>query len=265
MKGWDSMNKYWAKRTAEAQTAITKKNLKQIERQLVKYYGATMKRVIADFEATYDKLLSTLGDGKEPTPADLYKLDKYWQLQAQTRRELEKLGNRTIATLSKNFELNYFEIYHALGIEGMQSFSTLDKAMVTQMINGVWVADGKNFSQRVWDNTERLMATLNEQLLHCAATGKKTSELKKELQERFGVSYHRADTLARTELTHIQTQAAKQRYTDYGIQYVEVLVDEDEHTCEKCKALIGKKFLTTATPPLPVHPNERCCLIPVID
>lgn len=259
------INKYWADRVAKAQTAITDKNLKQIEKQLVKYYSSTMKRVIEGFENTYNKVLAQKAEGKEVTPALLYRMDSYWQLQAQTRRELEKLGNRTIATLGKNFEINFFEIYHAIALESIQSFSTLDTAMVSQMINSVWVADGKTYSQRVWDNTERLTQTLNEQLLHCAATGKKTSELKKELQERFNVSYHRADTLARTELVHIQTQAAKQRYTDYGIQYVEVLVDEDAHTCDKCKELIGKKFLTTATPPLPVHPNERCCLIPVID
>lgn len=259
------LNKYWADRTAKAQTAITNKNLKQIEKQLVKYYGATMKKVISDFEATYDKLLTTIEDGKDPTPADLYKLDKYWQLQSQMRQELEKLGNRTIVTLSRNFEANFFEVYYSLGIEGMQAFNTLDKPMVTQMVNSIWVADGKNFSQRVWDNTNRLMETLNDQLVHCVVTGKKTTDLKNLLQERFGVSYSRADTLARTELVHIQTQAAKKRYTDYGIQYVEVLVDPDARTCDKCKELIGKKFLTTATPPLPVHPNERCCLVPVID
>lgn len=259
------MSNYWANRAAEAQTAITNKNLKQIEKQLIKYYGSTMKKTISDFEATYDKYLTTLGEGKEPVPADLYKLEKYWQLQAQTRRELEKLGNKTIALLSRNFEANFFEVYYALEIDGMRAFNTLDKSMVQQMINSIWVLDGKNFSQRVWDNTERLMETLNEQLLHCVATGKKTTDLKNLLQERFGVSYSRADTLARTELTHIQTQAAKQRYTDYGIQYVEVLVDADARTCDKCKELIGKKFLTTATPPLPVHPNERCCLVPVID
>ena len=259
------INQYWADRTAKAQTAITNKNLKQIEKQLVKYYESSMRKIISDFEATYDKYLTTLSEGKEPVPADLYKLDKYWQLQAQTRNELQKLGNRSIVALSKNFEAQYFDIYYALGIEGMPAFNTLDKPMVKQMINSIWVADGKTFSQRVWENTERLAETLNEQLLHCVATGKKTTELKNLLQERFGVSYHRADTLARTELVHIQTQAAKQRYTDYGIQYVEVLVDADERTCDKCKELIGKKFLTTATPPLPVHPNERCCLVPVID
>ena len=259
------IDKYWANRTAKAQAAITNKNVKQIEKQLVKYYASVMERLIADYEATYNKYQDSLERGKEPTPADLYKLDKYWQLQAQTRSELEKLGNKSISALSKIFELQYFDTYLALGIEGMPSYSTLDKQLVKQMVNSIWVADGKNYSQRVWENTERLAATLNEQLILCAASGKTTSDLKKQLMERFNVSYNRAKTLAHTEMVHIQTEAAKKRYEDYGIQYVEVLVDVDERTCDKCKALVGKKFLTTATPPLPVHPNERCCLIPVID
>ena len=96
-------------------------------------------------------------------------------------------------------------------------------------------------------------------------TGKKTTELKNLLQERFNVSYRRADTLVRTELAHIQTEAAKKRYEDYGIQYIEVLVDADDRTCDECKALIGKKFPIHAAPPLPVHPNDRCTIIPVID
>ena len=162
-----------------------------------------MKRVIADFENTYNKLLTTVGEGKEPTPADLYKLDKYWAMQAQLRQEVQKLGNKQIAVLSKIFETNFFEVYYSLEIEGMEAFSTLDKAAVRQMINNIWVADGKIFSQRVWDNTSRLLETLNEQLTYCVVAGKKTTELKKLLQERFGVSYHRADTLARTELCHI--------------------------------------------------------------
>ena len=256
---------YWENRLAEAQDAISKKNQKQIEKQLKKYYASTMKQVIADFEATYDKLLATVEDGREPTPADLYKLDKYWQLQAQTRARLEKLGYKSMVALSKAFETNFFEVYYGLNIEGMKAFTTLDETMVKQIINQIWVADGKNFSQRVWDNVNRLRDTLEEGLLHTVATGKKTTELKNLLQERFGVSYRRADTLVRTELTHIQTVAAQKRYQDYGIQYVEVLVDPDTKTCDKCKELIGKKFPITATPPLPVHPNERCSVIPVIE
>ena len=132
------------------------------------------------------------------------------------------------------------------------------------MINQIWVADGKTYSQRVWDNIGRLTETLNEELISCVVTGKKTSELKLKLQERFGVSYRRADTLVRTELVHIQTRAAEQRYKDYGIEMVEVLVDIDDRTCEECAALDGQVFPINAAPVLPLHPNERCCLVPVI-
>jgi hypothetical protein len=47
---------------------------------LKKYYRAAADDVVNQFVATYDKLLTALGEGKAPTPADLYKLDKYWQM-----------------------------------------------------------------------------------------------------------------------------------------------------------------------------------------
>lgn len=256
---------YWANRIAKNQQKIEGKTIKQINKQLQKYYGRAAEKVIRDFEDVYLKIKKAEEDGKEITPADLYKLDKYWEAQAQMKHELEKLGNKEIKVLSRAFETNFFEIYYGIALPSDVAFNTVDKEIVKQLINSVWVADGKTWSQRVWDNTERLAETLNEELIHIVATGKKDSELKAALQERFGVSYHRAETLVRTEVAHIQSEAAKKRYQDYGIEYVEVLVDEDSRTCELCKALKGKRFPTNGTPPLPVHPNERCCLVPVID
>lgn len=259
------MNEYWANRMAASQKKLTDKSVKQIEKQLAKYYAAAMKRSISDFEATYDKLLATVGEGKQPTPADLYRLDKYWQAQGQLRQELQKLGNKQIAALSKIFEINFFDVYYSIGVEGHTAFTTISTEGARQLINSIWAADGKNFSQRVWDNTARLLETLNDGLLDCVITGKKTSELKKVLQERFGVSYRRADTLARTELAHIQTEAAKRRYEDYGIGQVQFWADPDERTCPDCGKLHKKLYPVGAAVPLPLHPNCRCTLLPVID
>ena len=256
---------YWANRIAKNQQKIEGKTIKSINKQLQEYYGRAADKVIKDFEAVYLKILKAQEDGKEVTPADLYKLDKYWEAHAQMTRELEKLGNKEIKLLHKAFRENFFEVYYGIALPGDDAFNTVDTQIVDQLINGIWVADGKTWSQRIWDNTQRLAETLNEELIHVVATGKKDSDLKKLLQERFGVSYHRAETLVRTEVAHIQSEAAKKRYADYGIEYVEVLVDEDHRTCDLCKALKGKKFPTNGTPPLPVHPNERCCLVPVID
>ena len=256
---------YWQNRIAKNQEKIADKTIKQINKQLQDYYGRAANKVVTDFEAVYLKIMKAVEDGKESTPADLYKLDKYWEAHAQMTKELEKLGNKEIKLLHKAFRENFFEIYYGIALPSDTAFNTIDTAMVEQLINSIWVADGKTWSQRVWDNTQRLAETLNEELIHIVATGKKDSDLKKALMERFGVSYHRAETLVRTEVAHIQSEAAKKRYTDYGIEYVEVLVDEDHRTCDLCKALKGKKFPTNGTPPLPVHPNERCCLVPVID
>lgn len=256
---------YWQERMANAQNAISTKTTKQIEKQLRKYYAAAAKRTIEDFESTYNKLLAQKKEGKDITQADLYRLDKYWEAQGQLRQRLQKLGEKKISLLTKYFELNFFDIYHSIAIPGLKAFNTIDDKLVNQLINSVWVADGRTFSQRVWNNIDRLVETLNEQLIYTVVTGKKTTELKNLLQERFNISYRRADTLVRTELAHIQTEAAKKRYEDYGIQYIEVLVDADDRTCDECKALIGKKFPIHAAPPLPIHPNDRCAIIPVID
>jgi SPP1 gp7 family putative phage head morphogenesis protein len=255
---------YWAERVQKAQSAITNKSQKQIEKQLRKYYATAAHRAIQDFESVYNKILSAIEEGKQPTPADLYKLDKYWEAQAALRHELQKLGEKQVVLLTKNFELDFFDIYYSFAIPGSEAFNTTDSAAAMTLINSIWVADGKNWSQRVWDNTERLAQTLHEELVNCVVTGKKTTELKKILQERFNISYRRADTLVRTELAHIQTIAAQKRYQDYGIQEVEVLVDIDHRTCDDCKAISGKRFPINQAPTLPLHPNGRCCLVPVV-
>lgn len=223
-----------------------------------------MTSVISEFEATYDKLLTMKKDGKQPTPADLYKLAKYYEMQSQVAAELTKLGNNQAALLSKQFIDEYMSVYESLAIPGDDAFKTIDRQAAEQAINQIWCADGKSWSQRIWTNTDDLKQTLNDELIKCVISGKKTSELTKLLQERFGVSYNRAATVVRTETAHIQTQAAQQRYTDYGITEVEVFADEDERRCEVCGKLHQKKFPIGGTMPVPAHPNCRCCILPVI-
>lgn len=258
-------NNYWANRLAKAQYKISRKNQKQIDRQLRKYYKSAAQSVIDDFIVTYEKVLTAMENGRKPTPADLYKLDTYWQMQGQTRQQLNMLGERQVAKLTKIFELNFFEIYRSISLQGVTEFNTIDAQMVHQLINQIWCSDGKMWSQRVWENTAYLAQTLNEELVHCVITGKTSSQLKGLLQERFSVSYNNADMLVRTELAHIQTQAAQQRYKDYGIEEVEVLADKDERQCEICGKLHGKRYPVNAQMPVPAHPRCRCCMIPVID
>lgn len=259
---------YWAKRIANMQHKIGDKSIEETNKQIIKYYKTTMRNCIESFEATYDKLLSTLADGREPTPADLYNLDKFWQMQAQLREELNKLGEKEMVLLSKNFESAWEDIYNSVALKSSGNFHRIDREQVNQMINSVWCADGKTWSQRVWDNTEKLAQTLNDELINCVVTGKSTRELKDKLQERFNVSYHQAETLVKTEIAHIQIQASSKRYEDFGLDEYEYFADEDEKTCPVCGKLDGKKFklsemkIGVNAPPL--HPKCRCDILPVV-
>lgn len=263
---------YWAKRQAKIQEELANKSEKKINQQLARYYGASAKRVIDNFERVYNRLLAQQADDKEITPADLYKLDSYWAMQAQLRNELQKLGEKQISLLTKEFEIMFFDVYYSIAPEGLQAFNTIDAAAARQLINTIWCVDGKSFSQRIWGNTERLIESLNEQLILTVATGKKTTNLKQMLQQRFGVSYSRANTLVRTELAHVQTVAAKQRYEDYGLRYYEILGNDDDscgnHSVD-CHEMDGKKFLYSemniGVNAPPFHPNCKCAIIPVVE
>lgn len=259
---------YWAKRIARAQHKIADKSIDETNKQLKKYYETTMKNCIASFEATYDKYQATIKAGNEPSLSTLYNLDKYWQMQAQLREELQKLGEIEIALMSENFEDTWVDIYNSVALKSQPHYSSVDRDTAQQMINSVWCADGKTWSQRVWDNTDLLAQTLNDELINCVVTGKNTNDLKQMLMERFGVSYRQAETLVKTEIAHIQVQAAAEKYQQFGTDEYEYFADNDERTCPICGKLDGKKFkyseMKAGKNAPPMHPRCRCDILPVL-
>lgn len=256
---------YWQDRMTASQQTLLNKSRKEITRKLRKYYVNLSKVLIKDYEALYDKVLLKKANGEAISPATLYQMDKFWSLQAQTRSRMMKLGAYQQSLYSKAFEIFFMSSYKSLNVTGLTAFKTLDEGAVRQVLESIWTADGKNWSSRIWTNTTLLQQTLEEGLIECVAAGKKTSQLKKVLQDRFSVSFNRADTLVRTELAHIQTEAAKQRYSDYGIEQVEIWADPDERTCDICGKLHRKKYPVGANVPIPAHPRCRCCIVPVVD
>ena len=265
------MAEYWAKRQADAQDRLTRTNVKDTEKQLRRYYTDAMQAAIIGFEDTYLHLMERAEDGKT-TPADLYKLDKYWATVAQLDVILKKLGDKQAEALAESFMKEWQEVYESTAVPGQSAFKTANLDIAEQMINGVWCADGKSWSQRIWGNTEALKDALNEGLIECVVTGKKASDLKKRLMNEFGASYRRADMLVRTEMQHIQTTAAKQRYEDDGITKYEFLGREETHGCShspSCHDLDGQVFymkdMKVGRNAPPMHPNCRCSIVPVVD
>ena len=255
-------NKYWADRQERELNIIASKTEAEINAKLDKYYMSVMKQVIADFEAVYNALLAQLANGEKPTVAKLYSLDKYWQMQAKLRNLCEQLGNKEVALLSKKFEDEWEAVYQATALPSDEAFIHVSESNAKAMIQTTWLADGKNFSTRVWNNVEKLITTLDEELVSVVTAGRSTNDLRKQLMERFNVSRSQANTLIRTEVSHIQTAAAEQRFKENGFEeYIYLGREEHELGCD-CKKLDGKRFRfdDPKAPRPPLHPNCRCTI-----
>jgi len=81
---------------------------------------------------------------------------------------------------------------------------------------------------------------------------KKTTEMAKS----------KAVTIARTETLAAGNAAAKQRYKDAGVEMVEWIAAYDDSVCPECESEHGNIYPIGDTPPIPLHPNCRCTLIP---
>ena len=267
---------YWAERQENELNKISTKTESEINKQLDKYYSSVMRKVFEDFEATYNKLITTIGSGNPITVADLYKLDRYWKLQARLKQLCEQLGNKEVELLSKKFEEQWDEVYKKSALPSDEACIVPSESNAKQMINSVWCADGQTWSQRVWGNVSLLQETLNEQLVHVVVAGRSTRDLRKLLQERFDVSRSQANMLINTEVNHIQTASAAKRYEDAGLKQYMVL-GREEGSCIRgkkggkvdCHNMDGKIFdyadMKVGTNAPPFHPNCRCRIKPVVD
>lgn len=259
-------NEYWAERQAKAQDIITEKNTAEIEKQLAKYYKRSMDKIAKEFELTYKTYLLNVERGLQSSPATLYRMDTYWQMQRQLREELQKLGEKQAALFNKKFINQYKQIYRAAALtDAMGGFDSVDLEAAQQIIREIWCADGSSWADRIWKNTEKLQQALNEGLVDCVVSGADSNRLKRRIVDEFGVSFSRADNIVRTELNHIQTQAARKRYEDSGVREVEVWADKDERRCDICGKLHKQRFPVNGQMPVPAHPRCRCRILPVIE
>ena len=273
------MADYWKERMLEAQKKWTDKDIDAINKQLRHYFRVASASIIKEFEAVYDKVLANAEEGKPITPADLYKLDRYYQMNAQLEKVLQNLGDKTSELLEKKFEKEYKHIYSSLATDedgktikasiSDKAFSTIADESAKQVANQIWCADGKSWSQRIWKNLNNLQQTLNDGLIECVVTGKKTSELKKRLMERFNVTYNQAENLVRTEMAHIETQAALDRYKEHGRDKIRIIVDPDERTCDVCAKwddkIVDISEAHTGKNCPPFHPRCRCTIAAVVE
>ena len=115
---------------------------------------------------------------------------------------------------------------------------------------------------------EESAARLAEILADGYKNGQSIDQISTRIQNEFDFfSNTRADRIARTEIMQTSSQGAIEGYKESGVvSKVKFYCAEDERTCEDCLGLHEEEFtLDDSVGVITVHPNCRCCWLPVVD
>lgn len=211
---------------------------------------------------------------KYNAPAYAYRISRYQALQDNIDIELSKMANfeqnidkqRYVDTIKDVYYHNIYDVQKKLGYSF--SFSHIDTKTIELMLKDKWI-DNANFSERIWNNKERLNNYLKINFTADTLTGKSIQRIASELSEALDVGLFNATRLIRTEVNHFANESEMLSYEELGIEKYQFIATLDKRTCVHCGKMDGKIFNLKDRkaginyPPL--HPNDRCTTVAVFD
>ncbi len=292
-------SEYWAKRSLERTTAAEMRSapyLKMIQRtyrETAKYMTGSIQRLYAAYYSSAGKTfdIATLQDiaprgsltklksdmerlGLDTRLPDNYRgrINRLQLMNLQAWAEVKKAALQEQNLSRKMYGSAVEDAYYrtifdtANKLGKTQTFSTLDTKTVNKVLSTKFY--GKNYSERIWTNTDTLANNLNEIISKAVATGQPQEVTIREIQERFSVSASNAARLVRTEICYFENQGELESYREIGVEKFKFLATLDSRTSEICRNMDGKIFSVkdakqgVNVPPL--HPYCRSTIVPYI-
>lgn len=195
------------------------------------------------------------------------------KLQAQQHAELllSELENGMTEHLHKTYSGQFYrsayEIAKGTGVGSNLAALGTDK--IELVLQKPWARDGKNFSDRIWSNKEKLINNLHTDLTQSIIRGEDPQKAINQLARDMNVSRSQAGNLIMTESAAISAAAQKDCFKELDVKEFEVVETLDGSTCEICQDMDGKHFPMSdyrigETAP-PFHPRCRGCTCPYFD
>lgn len=281
---------YWDRRAARRLTDAEKQSEAYIKR-IEKMYDQAEKNIQREIDAVYRNYSKATGMDVQSLKTLLSKtetaklwdelkrkgLDKYVKANYKARiTRLERLQAQIYAKAKEVYpkeqnahtglykgvvgDTYYKSIYDAqMGTGYDFAFNRLDDNLVDTLLNERW--SGKNYSQRIWGNTDLLAESLSEIVGGELLSGQSIEKTSRQIRERFDVAKYYADRLVRTETNHFHNEADAMAYEEMDVdKYVFVAV-LDTRTSTVCQGLDNRAFplkereVGVNYPPM--HPNCR--------
>ena len=160
------------------------------------------------------------------------------------------------ATIDRSFYRSIYDVSRGIGFT--PAFAKLDTKTVNKILTTKFY--GKNYSKRIWGNTNILAKQLQQKLGVAVATGQSVAKTSREIAERFNVSKHYAERLVRTETNYFSALSDIESYESMGVEKYKILATLDNRTSKICQSMDGKIFFVKdAEPGVNLNPFHPYC------
>lgn len=264
--------------------AIYDKEAAKLEKEIAAYYQKYGKKSVIE----YRTLLASLSDDDRrllmermedfakkypqhahllPVRESIYRLNELEAIQTAIRIQQLEIGALEIDEIREHFE-EYARLAANLAAEELgfgSDFYTLNSQVVQETVGEAW-SHGESYSERIWDNREKLAAYLNDDFAKLIARGASYQQCSNALSERFvNVSSRDMMRLVYTEGTFLFNEAQARVHSD-DFEFYRLSCVMDGRACEICRGVQAEQGKNPArfserSPGVnfpPLHPWCRC-------
>ena len=179
--------------------------------------------------------------------------------------EFDRLGRKTDGQmddfLSDAYKDNYYRGLYDIGQKWhiKQPVAKATTESVENVLRTPW--SGKNYSERIWNNTQQLTCVLQDEIVASIHRGDSIQKMAKTIENRMDVGHNNVVRLVRTELNYVQNQAAMDSIAESGMKYYTFIATLDHRTSQICRSHDRHVYPVADAQPgtnvPPLHPNCR--------
>lgn len=260
---------------------------RKLENQIASYYTKYGENKVIEYRKMMEKLddddirllMERMDEFAEkypqyahlmPVRESIYKLNRLEGLQTSIKMQQLEIGAINNEELEKHLTKNAHRAVNAaaetLGFG--KNFYSIDSNTVKKFVGIKW-SNGKNFSDRIWGNTEKLANYLNTDVAQGFARGDSYQRIMKQMKERFeSVSRNDMYRLIYTEGTYVMAEATINPFEEDFEEY-KISTAGDSKVCPVCRKVSEKVFKITERKAgfnfPPFHAWCRCSFIPYVE
>lgn len=220
---------------ADARKELNARELKAFKMTLEEYRRQAEQEGLSD---EYKQMLKQASIRK--------RLDREQELYINTVHELERWAKTQDTDISdllnKVYEsTNYRTAHLTQTMKGEYGkYGQVDPNTVQCIIHSPWAPDGKDFSERIWDNRKKLAKTMQNEFTQAMIIGQGTADISKAIAKNMNTSYSNTNRLVETELARVHSQAFMDCMAELDVDAVEILATLDSKTSPICRRMDGK-------------------------